>query len=214
MHRLSPNELRAVLNAKGWSHAALAAHWQVSAVYLSRIVNDAARAPHWEDAFAGLPVANDLDEALAARRRQAAECLDGYRGRKRGPKPKPSGVDSRTVREAERVEALSDGDQPTLSNGYRYQNYLVEGAVLTAMHDIGEAVAEGERGIVFGIEPVPLGERYGVVFESGYIEWYLPHDIDKLLAETGFVREGVASAQLTSERQVRAHFDAGFFVFW
>lgn len=214
MHRLSPDELRAVLNAKGWSHAALAAHWQVSAVYLSRIVNDAVRAPHWEDAFAGLPVAIELDEAVAARRRQAAEYLEGYRGRKRGPKPKPSGVDSRSVREVERADALSDGDQPILSNGYRYQNYLVQGAVLTAMRDIGDAVAEGERGIVFDIEPVPLGERYGVVFESGYIEWYLPHDIDKLLAETGLVRDGIASAQLKSERQVRAQFDAGLFVFW
>ncbi|MDM8356518.1 hypothetical protein [Pandoraea communis] len=214
MYRLSPDELRAVLSAKGWTHAALAAHWEVSAVYLSRIVNDAARAPHWEDAFAGLPDASGLEAAAIDRRRQAIECLDGYRGRKRGPKPKPSGVASQSAREAERVEALAEVDQPTLSNGYRYRNYLVEGAVVTAMHDIGEAVAEGERGIVFGIEPVPLGERYGVVFESGYIEWYLPHDIDKLLAETGLVREGVASAHLMSEREVRTHFDAGFFVFW
>ncbi|ODP35048.1 hypothetical protein [Pandoraea sp. ISTKB] len=214
MHRLSPDELRAVLKAKGWTHAALAAHWEVSAVYLSRIVNDAVRAPHWEDAFAGLPVASGIDGAAADRRRHAAECLESFNGRKRGPKPKPSRVDSRSDREAERVEALSEGDEPILSNGYRYRNYLVQGAVVTAMRDIGDAVVEGERGIVFGIEPVPLGERYGVVFESGYIEWYLPHEIDSLLAETGLVRHGVASARLTSERDARAHFDAGFFEFW
>lgn len=54
-NKLTPEEFKSVLATKGWSGIALAERWDVSPAWISKIINDPDRAPHWDDAVAGLP---------------------------------------------------------------------------------------------------------------------------------------------------------------
>lgn len=44
-----------LLAAKGWKSVDLAARWNMSITWLSKLINAEDRAPHWDDAFRGLP---------------------------------------------------------------------------------------------------------------------------------------------------------------
>lgn len=54
--RLTPEAFKEIFKARGWSGRALAQRWDVSEAWISKLLNDPDRAPHWDDAVRGLPV--------------------------------------------------------------------------------------------------------------------------------------------------------------
>ncbi|HHH9443094.1 TPA: hypothetical protein ACP32N_005082 [Pseudomonas aeruginosa] len=54
--RLTPDEFKAVFKQRGWTGKTLAARWEVSEAWVSKIVKNHERAAHWDDAVRGLPV--------------------------------------------------------------------------------------------------------------------------------------------------------------
>ncbi|MBA1280305.1 hypothetical protein [Stutzerimonas stutzeri] len=52
---LSPDEVKEDIKRKGWKVSSIAQWWDVSTVYVSRIINDPNRKRHWDDALRGLP---------------------------------------------------------------------------------------------------------------------------------------------------------------
>lgn len=196
----TPAEFRALIRWKGWSHKDLADYWQVSAVHVSRIVNDPARALHWNDAVMGLPRRDRLLSDLATRQARAASLVrptDIPRpGVRRGRPPKKQGV------------------EPELGIGYRHRGYVVVGTILTLDRDLGDSLREGDRGIVFAVEDTGVGERYGVIFENGEFDWFLPLHLDSGLASTGLDAEGLSDFRFESDLQLEAEFNRGRFRFW
>lgn len=54
---MQPDRVKALLSAKKWRMVDLAARWGISVVWMSRLVNEPnTRPPHYDDAFAGLPI--------------------------------------------------------------------------------------------------------------------------------------------------------------
>ncbi|WP_199033118.1 hypothetical protein [Ralstonia sp. ASV6] len=206
--RYTPEQIRAILREKGWSGRALAAHWHVSPVYLSRQINDQQRPPLWNDAFAGLPPYEELARAMERRQTSAEELIAQQpAARKRGPRP---GTRRRAVDEVnEPVVAQQVG-----SGGYRYRGYLTTGSIVAALKALGEDVEEGCRGIVFAVEDLRVGERYGIIFESGTTDWFLPDQFDAYLAECCLEAPGLSGYAYSTERQLRSDFAAGLFEFW
>ncbi|KVV07481.1 hypothetical protein WK77_16985 [Burkholderia ubonensis] len=202
--------MRAIIRSKGWSHIELARYWEVSTVYLSRLINNSKRRIHWNDAVEGLPPYKLCAQHLAMRNARAAALLEQPQPRKRGPRPG-------AVRRGENEdggEQWPNADQSALSSGYRYRGYVIAGSVLTATQEIGEMAQEGERGIVFAVEDVGIGERYGVIFERGQWDWFLAHHIDACLAETGLDAEGFDGFAYDGDAGLKAAFDSGRFNFW
>ncbi|WP_455233634.1 hypothetical protein [Geopseudomonas aromaticivorans] len=54
--RLTPDEFKTVFKQRGWTGKSLAARWEVSEAWVSKIVKNQQRAAHWDDAVRGLPV--------------------------------------------------------------------------------------------------------------------------------------------------------------
>ncbi|WP_060515434.1 MULTISPECIES: hypothetical protein [Pseudomonas] len=52
---LTPAEFKAEYKARGWNGRQLAIRWGKTAVWISKVVNDLDRDPHWDDAVRGLP---------------------------------------------------------------------------------------------------------------------------------------------------------------
>ncbi|WP_410480360.1 hypothetical protein [Pseudomonas sp. DCA-1] len=52
---LTPAEFKAEYKARGWNGRQLAIRWDKTAVWISKVVNDLDRDPHWDDAVRGLP---------------------------------------------------------------------------------------------------------------------------------------------------------------
>ncbi len=57
--RLSPVEFKALFKQRGWTGKTLALRWEVSEAWISKILKNPDRAPHWDDAVRGLPDAED-----------------------------------------------------------------------------------------------------------------------------------------------------------
>lgn len=55
--RLSPQDYKELMKEKGWTGRALALRWRKTAVWISKVINDEDREPHWDDALRGLPKA-------------------------------------------------------------------------------------------------------------------------------------------------------------
>ncbi|CAE6794063.1 hypothetical protein R70006_04986 [Paraburkholderia domus] len=206
----TPDELRALIRARGWPHNELARHWDISPVYLSRLINSPKRRVHWNDAFSGLPKYHRLGPELAARHARVALLLEAPQPAKRGPRP----ARLRMRPETGEDEVWSSPDEPSLADGYRYRGYLVQGAILTVGREIGELAQEGDRGIVFAVSDTGIGERYGIVFESGFSDWFLPHHIDACLAETGLVAADVIGRKYEDRTTLKRDYDAGILKFW
>ena len=57
--RLTPDEFKAVFKQRGWTGKSLAARWEVSEAWISKIAQNPQRAAHWDDAVRGLPAENN-----------------------------------------------------------------------------------------------------------------------------------------------------------
>lgn len=203
--RYTPDQLRALIRAKGWTGRALADYWHVTPIYLSRRINDQQRPQFWNDAFNGLPAAEGLGQALANRQAAAEELISLQTPhRKRGPKP------------GGRARVLDDREMESSFGlpGYRYRKYLTVGAIVTTLAELGADIEDGARGIVYAVDDTGVGERYGVIFESGATDWFLPDRVDAFLAESGLDAPGMQGYQYTSKRVLKSDFNAGRFNFW
>jgi len=68
---MQPQEVRALLRAKGWTNADLAAHWGHGLTYISWLVNTPNERPRvYDDAFRGLPHRSSVQVHLEARHRR------------------------------------------------------------------------------------------------------------------------------------------------
>lgn len=57
--RLTPGEFKAAFKRLGWTGKTLAARWEVSEAWVSKIAHNPQRAAHWDDAVRGLPAKNN-----------------------------------------------------------------------------------------------------------------------------------------------------------
>lgn len=55
-YSMSPEELKAEIQRKGWTFRRLSLRWQVTEGWVSKVVRDANRAAHWDDAIRGIPL--------------------------------------------------------------------------------------------------------------------------------------------------------------
>lgn len=183
--RLTPQEFDAVLAAKGWTKKAAATRWGITPVWVSNISRDPARPPHWDDAVLGLPNHRFL-ERNEKRRRELVAALTGQ---------------------------AQARDQHKTTGGFRYHHYLAVGSIVTATENIGGNTEAGARGIVFGVKKTGQQESYGVVFETGMIDWFPPLYVDKLLASTGLVDEASSKIRLHTDEDALVRFRSGQFNF-
>lgn len=201
----SPDQFRAVLRAKGWSNKALATYWGMSVVHISRLIGNEERPIYWNDAVFGLPRFGRLSADLVARKGKVDALLV------KSPLPKKPGPRPRAVQydPAEEVTAPVEA----FGGDYRYKGYLTVGAIVVATQDIGDMAEEGGRGIVFAVEDVKIGEKYGVIFEGGGFDWFLAHHIDVCLASIGLDSPSTDYVY-RSDHTLKSDFDAGVFEFW
>lgn len=54
--RLSPDDFRNEVQAKGWTYKMLAERWDVTPNWVSKTARNAERSPYWDDAVHGLPL--------------------------------------------------------------------------------------------------------------------------------------------------------------
>lgn len=57
--RMTPEEFKAEYRRKGWTGRSLALRWEKSVAWISKVGNDPARDPLWDDAVRGLPNLKD-----------------------------------------------------------------------------------------------------------------------------------------------------------
>lgn len=53
--RLTPEEFKATFKQKGWTGRSLARRWGISEEWVSKLMKDPDRPPHWDDAVRGIP---------------------------------------------------------------------------------------------------------------------------------------------------------------
>lgn len=155
--RLTPTEFRAHIKSLGWTYRALAAWWDVSEVWVSKIARNADRPRQWDDAARGLPRRKDVGE-LAIQKRIARHSAG-------------SGFNS---------------IPPALPNAYRYRDELVVGAVVILTQDFGSLAGEGERGMVMAAlaDPETYTIQFD---STGAKELFTPDMVDEYFVFTGIV---------------------------
>ena len=132
---------------------------------------------------------------------------DAVRGLKRiGPPIKP--------RRAWRA-ALDGEPAPARrrSAGLRYRGYLVVGAVVAAVKDVGSIAEEGMHGIVLQVIAERAQEAYRVLFETGELETFTPELVDEYLQDVGLQRPELAHYRYVDDETVKRHLEAGALVF-
>lgn len=182
--RLTPEQFRAVVVARGWTYKELAHRWGVSSVWVSNLARNPDRPSHYDDAILGLPPRRFLVRNERRRRAWVEALVLRARGERKA------------------------------AGGFRYHGYLVPGAIVTAVDDLGSVAEAGMRGVVFQVADRGNREAYGVIFESGLWDWFEPEHIDKYLAETGLSDPGLKGSRPGSNAQLEADFKAGRFDFW
>ncbi|MEY8773176.1 hypothetical protein AB6T85_22490 [Erwinia sp. ACCC 02193] len=75
--RLSVQAFRTLVKDKGWMIKAVAARWQISDTWMSKLINDTRRGAQWDDACRGLP---DLRCGVAAISAQELRTLKKEKG--------------------------------------------------------------------------------------------------------------------------------------
>lgn len=187
--RLTPQEWLAILSWKKIPVETLAKRWGVSKVWVYAIARNPDRACHYDDALIGLPNANS-SRPLRNRDAQVAAAMRGLRPKSAVKKERP------------------------LPPSYRYKGYLVLGSIVTASSHVGSIAEEGDRGIVVHVEDDGKQQRFGVIFESGQSDFFLPDHVDTYLASTGLIAPAMENYRYTDDATLGAEFDRGLFEFW
>jgi hypothetical protein len=196
---LSPAQFKAALYAKGWTMRLLADYWGLSADYVRRLVGDPQRAPWWDNAVLGLPIAGPARKPRLSwsGESDSASVLAGLM-RSAG-----AGAGARNGSVLRRPKGA----------GFRYWGYMVRGAVVAVAKHLGEMADEGMHGIVVQVIRERSQERYRIVFETGGVEMFSPDLVDEYLVTTGIERNGLVGYIWRGEEAVRQDFEAGMFVF-
>ncbi|CAG9184246.1 hypothetical protein LMG32289_05567 [Cupriavidus pampae] len=197
--RFTPEQWKAFVKWKGWTYKELAAHWGISTTWMSNLARNPARAAHWNDALVGLPNKRTMtrDKRLLARRLHGL--LDEH---------------SQEARSREAARAAAAEAAKRSGAGYRHHGYFAQGTIVTACRDIGMVASEGDRGIVFQVEDLGKGERYGIVFETTLWDWFLPEHLDHYLATTGLTDPVAAATPFVDERGLQQLVASHKLVFW
>ncbi|MFM0265530.1 hypothetical protein [Paraburkholderia sediminicola] len=193
--RLTPEQFKALVRVKGWQYKELATRWGISPVWVSNVARDPARAAHYDDAVMGLPDRRRLARDLARRRKLLADACGDV-----------------SPAAAEPIDR--GGSELKPAGEYRYHGHLLVGTIVAASNDVGSMAELGTRGIVFEVADTGIGEKYGVLFETGMWDWFLPLHIDTYLATIGLNDAGSEEYSYRSEVQLQADFEAGHFDFW
>ncbi|MDR6398051.1 hypothetical protein ACTOWA_00750 [Herbaspirillum seropedicae] len=188
--RLTPEQFRALLVWKGWTHQQVAIRWDVTRAWVTKIASNPDRPARYDDAVRGLPNKKTQNRDWAALRRR----LEGLIG-------------VQSVKEPAEAPVRVTGD-------YRYHGYITVGSILTASADIGDMAELGTRGIAFQVRDTGAGEIYGVIFETGLWDWFSPHHVDQYLASTGLTDIGMEGYVYQDEIQLQAAFEAEQMSFW
>ncbi|MDR8877555.1 hypothetical protein [Burkholderia multivorans] len=198
--RLSPEQFKALVRLKGWQYKELATRWGISTVWVSNVARDPDRAVHYDDAVIGLPDRRRLARDLARRRKLLSDACG---------EQESAGVDVLAP-----ADNQADGNAIKAIGEYRYHGHLTVGIVVAASNDIGSMAELGTRGVVFQVVDTGIAEKYGVIFETGMWDWFLPLHVDNYLATIGLNDASSQDYQYQSEIQLQVDFDAGRFDFW
>jgi len=144
MSRWTPAQFDALFQVRGWTQAAVAERWGVTARRVSQIKFDSHRAPHWEDALWGLPERKKA-HATDARRHQVVIAL------------------AREAAPTSTSDCNSDSDTPDLF-------YPEVGDEWTVRDSPGEHLPEGCAGMIASITLGTDGPEIAIRFDNGYTE--------------------------------------------
>lgn len=161
---LSAAEFRNEIQLKGWSQENLAARWQITPGYLSKIINNPKRPPHWNDAVTALPV------LTASQARSVAKDRKSLLPRKLPARPEATTKGST-------LEKCED------SRGFRYAGYLVVGSVLVT-DNFGD-YPDGTECQVIQVNQTATVEQYKILFPHDEQFWVTPDEIDAHLLYCG-----------------------------
>lgn len=219
---LHQDDVRALLAQRGWTVALLAEHWALRKQYLYRLIENYARAPHWDDAFRGLPPCPvkarrpgrpPKSEAAGkpalprdAASRAAAVAPQGNDTRRRPESPSE---------ERKRLLQMSavDIDHTLARFGRIAPDHLAAGAIPTrGVFKAGQVVlsiddfqgrSPGVRGVVIDvIERLGLGEQYRIALEDRSVVKVLPHQALALFTDVGETRD-LSALDLSTDLLVR-----------
>lgn len=188
--RLTPAQFRALMAWKGWTHQEVAARWDITRTWVTKIASNPERPARYDDAIRGLPNKKTQNRDWAVLQRR----LEGLLG-------------------AEDIKAQAQ-TVVRVTGDYRYHGYITVGSILAASADIGDMAELGARGVAFQVSDTGSGEVYGVIFESGLWDWFSPQHVDQYLASTGLTDVGMESFVFQDENQLQAIFEEGKISFW
>jgi len=188
--KMTPEQFKGLIASKGWTQEEVAALFGKSRIWLNTISADPDRSAHYDFAVMGLPAKRTFARDL----RLLRDRIEAWILKKPAPRRR----------------------EKKLGPEYRYRGYMVSGAIVTASDDIGSIAEVGTRGIVFQVEDqgAGVGERYGVIFETGAYEWFLPANVDTYLATTGLFDPELTDYKHSDIRYIVAKFGAGNLTFW
>lgn len=184
--RLTPENFKQLVHAKGWTFRALAQRWHVTPEWVSEVSRNPARSPHYDDAVNGLPELRLKHEAGSSSRlsRKGSTSTRTHR-----PRPK------------------------RIPPGYRYQGIINVGELLCAAGDVGSMAEMGDRGIVVQVIDTGLEESYRVLFQRGDVECFSADLVDQYLATIGLSDEASLGYVYRSDAELKIDFQSGKFDF-
>ena len=219
--RLPPALWKALVQAKGWTYRELAERWDgKTPEYISMIGRNPERPRHYDDAVLGLPMRRNGNRAKVAQILRAValglawqdKAAVGTSNRGAPASPKRSASKSKAATSTD-LDLLPEEMPRSAGPGYRYRGYLNCGDVVAVSEDLGEFAQEGSRGVIVQVIDIGTGERYRILFESGYSDVFGPDDIDRYLAATGLTDEGAVGYLYLNDSKLQADFKAGRFSF-
>lgn len=183
MNRLTSAQFKACIKGKRWKIKELAEYWQISHVWLSKLISDPERPPYYDGAVMDLPLKHELKRHLKRREQTANRYLGRFPEKQRK------------------------------ASGLRYQGILMVGTVISVIENLGSIAEEGMRGVVFQTKKAGNTEEYGVIFENGQYEWMPVDYIDKYICETGIEIKELKNYTFTSVISLIDDYKSGVFKF-
>ena len=169
MHRLTPNEFRALARHLGYRRADLAEVWGVTPPRVTQVMNDVERPLHWDLALWGLPPKRTAAKTFARRLALVSSFTRSD--------PEDGDRDNNGSASAANTDPLGGGE------------YAVEpGDVWVVRESPGDHLPEGCRGEVLRITPGRDGVDVTFRFENGETDTYSLQYLDSFecfLSATG-----------------------------
>ena len=153
--RLTPAQFKAVIKGKGWTIQKVADRWGISRTWLSQIINDPSRPPHFDDSVMALPYLPNIIRDLKRRQDTANHYLSLSR--------------VKVIRPTSRIIVEEIGP----------------GSIINVSEDIGSIAEAHMRGYVFAVRGPIQNQEYGIIFPTGMFDWFPESYLKGPLAESG-----------------------------